>query len=80
MRRSLLNSPYLLYEWLKRKTATNYALWPLELVVWDQATLDRFNTLDNKWNRAIDFWFSQVKEGYIIEFLWSTLILSVRLK
>jgi hypothetical protein len=24
--------------------------------------------LDNKWTWDIDFWFSQVKEGYIIEF------------
>jgi hypothetical protein len=33
--------PCLLYEWMKRKTATNSSLWPLEPVVWDQATLDR---------------------------------------
>jgi hypothetical protein len=24
--------------------------------------------LDNKWTQAIEFWFSRVKEGYIIEF------------
>jgi hypothetical protein len=25
--------------------------------------------LDNKWTKAIDFWFKQVKEGYIVEFV-----------
>jgi hypothetical protein len=25
--------------------------------------------LDNKWKRAIELWFSQVKDGYIIEFV-----------
>jgi len=25
--------------------------------------------LDNKWDRAIDFWFSQVKDDYIIMFI-----------
>jgi hypothetical protein len=30
--------PYLLYEWMKRKTATNTALRPLEPIVWDQST------------------------------------------
>jgi hypothetical protein len=24
--------------------------------------------VDNKWARAIDFWFNWVKEGYIVEF------------
>jgi hypothetical protein len=37
--------PYLLYEWLKRKNATNYTFWPLEPVVWDLTTLDRMRTL-----------------------------------
>jgi hypothetical protein len=41
--------PYLLYEWMKRKTATNSILWPLELVVWDQVTLRRMQELYNKW-------------------------------
>jgi hypothetical protein len=31
--------------------------------------IDRMKALDNKWTRAIDFWFSRVKEGYIIEFV-----------
>jgi len=31
--------------------------------------LDRLRVLENKWTRDIDFWFSQVKEGYIIEFV-----------
>jgi hypothetical protein len=53
--------PCLLYEWMKRKTATNSSLWPLEPVVWDQATLDRLKTLDNKWTQAIDFWFHSSK-------------------
>jgi hypothetical protein len=61
--------PCLLYEWLKRKTTTNSTMWPLEPMVWDQAMLDRLKVLDNKWTRDIDFWFSQVKEGYIIEFV-----------
>jgi hypothetical protein len=38
------------------------------MMVWDQAMVDRMNGLDKKWDRAIDFWFSRVKEGYIIEF------------
>jgi hypothetical protein len=59
----------LLYEWLKRKTTTNTALRPQEPLVWDQTTVDRMKALDNKWARAIDFWFSRVKEGYIIEFV-----------
>jgi len=60
--------PYLLYEWMKIKTATNYALWPLEPMVWDRATFDRLKELENKWTRSINLWFSRVKEGYIIEF------------
>jgi len=58
--------PYLLYEWLKRKTANNLDLWPLEPVVCDQATLDRVKTLENKWTQAIDLWLARVNEGYII--------------
>jgi hypothetical protein len=38
----------LLYEWMKRKIATNSTMSPLELVVWDQAMLDRLKVLDNK--------------------------------
>jgi hypothetical protein len=60
--------PCLLYEWKKRKIATNSIVWPLEPVVWEQATLKRLEALDNKWTQAIDFLFYQVKEGYIIEF------------
>jgi hypothetical protein len=40
--------PCLLYERLKRNTSTNTALRPLELVVWDQSTVDRLKELDNK--------------------------------
>jgi len=54
---------------MKRKTTTNTALRPLESIVWDQAMVDRLKELDKKWTRAIDFWFSRVKEGYIIEFV-----------
>jgi hypothetical protein len=54
---------------MKRKTTTNSTMWPLEPVVWDQAMLDRLKVLENKWTRAIEFWFSRVKEGYIIEFV-----------
>jgi hypothetical protein len=61
--------PCLLYEWLKRKTSTNIDLRTQEPLVWDQITLDRMKALDNKWTRAIDFWFSWVKEDYIIEFV-----------
>jgi hypothetical protein len=46
--------PCLLYEWMKRKVATSSTLWPLEIVVWDQATLERLNNLKNKWTQAID--------------------------
>jgi hypothetical protein len=65
---------------MKRKIATNFALWPLELVVWDQATLDRLKELANKWTRAIDLRFSQVKEGYVIEFVVEYIDILVRLK
>jgi hypothetical protein len=61
--------PCLLHEWIKRKVATNSLVWPLEPVVWDQAKLEELKVLDNKWTQAIDFWFSRVKEGYIIEFI-----------
>jgi hypothetical protein len=61
--------PCLLFEWIKRKTATNSPVWPLEPVVWDQAKLEELKVLDNKWTRAIEFWFSRVKEGYIVEFI-----------
>jgi hypothetical protein len=54
--------PRLLYEGMKRKTTTNSSWWPLELVLWDQATLDRLKALDNKWTQAIDFWFTRLKE------------------
>ena len=54
---------------MKRKTTTNTALRPLESIVWVQAMVDRLKELDKKWTRAIDFWFSRVKEGYIIEFV-----------
>jgi hypothetical protein len=60
--------PCFLYEWMKRKIATNSALWPLDPLVWDQVILYRLKALDNKWNKAIDLLFTQVKEGYIIEF------------
>jgi hypothetical protein len=55
--------PCFLYEWMKRKTTTNSALWPLEPVVWDQDTLDRVKELDNKWTQAIEFWFYSSKGG-----------------
>jgi hypothetical protein len=54
---------------VKRKVAINSVAFPLEPIVWDQATLDSLKVLDNKWTRAIDFWFTRVKEGYIIEFV-----------
>jgi hypothetical protein len=41
----------------------------LQPIVWDQATLDSLKVLNNKWTRAIDFWFARVREGYIIEFV-----------
>jgi hypothetical protein len=61
--------PCLLYEWLKRKTTTNTSLMPLEPIVLDQVTIDRIRELDNKWTQDIEFYFSQVKEWYIIEFV-----------
>jgi len=57
----------LLYEWLKRKNATNTDLRDQEPSFWDWIMIGRLKTLNNKWTRAIDFWFSWVKEGYIIE-------------
>jgi hypothetical protein len=41
---------------------------PLEPIVWDQAKLDILKVLDKRWTQDIDFWFSQVKGGYIVEF------------
>jgi hypothetical protein len=38
-------------------------------LVWDHIILDKLKELDNKWAQAIDFWFSLVKEGYIIDFV-----------
>jgi hypothetical protein len=46
----------------------NSTVLPSKLIVWDQAKIDSLKALDNKWTRAIDFWFAQVKEGYIVEF------------
>jgi hypothetical protein len=39
----------LLYEWMRRKPTISYALWPLEPMVWNQATLDRLKILEIKW-------------------------------
>jgi hypothetical protein len=64
----LIEFPYLLYEWLKRQTATIPALRPLESIVWDQVTVDRMKEMISKWTQAIDSWFARVKECYIIEF------------
>jgi hypothetical protein len=61
--------PCMLHEWLKRKATINSVALPLEPMVWDQAMLDSLKVLDNKWTRAIDFWFARVKESYIIEFI-----------
>jgi hypothetical protein len=30
---------------------------------------DILKEIDNKWTRAIDFWFTRVKERYIIEYV-----------
>jgi hypothetical protein len=43
-------------------------LLPSEPIIWDQAKLDSLTSLYKKWIWAIDFYFSQVKEGYIVEF------------
>jgi hypothetical protein len=61
--------PFLLYERIKRQVVINSILFPLEPILWDQATLDSLKVLDKKWTQYIDFWFSPVKEGYIIEFV-----------
>jgi len=45
----------LLYECSKRQTATNTTLRPLELILLDQATVDKMKVLENKWARDIDF-------------------------
>jgi hypothetical protein len=37
-------------------------------MVWDQNIVDRFRYVDNKWDRAINFCFEWVKEGYIVKF------------
>jgi hypothetical protein len=60
--------PCLLHEWLKRKEKVNPTVLPLESIVWDQSNIDILKEMDYKWMRDIDFWFSRVKEGYIIEF------------
>jgi hypothetical protein len=54
--------PCLLHEWIKRKVAMNLVALSLKTIVWDQDMLDRLKELDNKWTRAIDFWFTRVKE------------------
>jgi hypothetical protein len=41
---------------------------PHKPLFWNQTTIDRLNELDNKCTLEINFWFSQVKEGYIYEF------------
>jgi hypothetical protein len=51
--------PCLLHEWLKRQMEVNSTVLPSEPIVWDQAKLDSLKALDNKWTRAIDFWFSE---------------------
>jgi hypothetical protein len=40
-----------------------------EPLVWDQEAINRLKSLENKWTRAIDLWFKQVKQGYIVEFV-----------
>jgi hypothetical protein len=47
--------PSLLHEWIKRKDTTNYLVWPLELVAWDEANLEELKVLDKKWTQTIDF-------------------------
>ena len=48
---------------------------PSKQVAWGEekivvtTKLDSLMELDNKWTWAIDFWFSRVKEGYIVEFV-----------
>ena len=54
--------PCLLHEWIKRKVVMNLVVLSLKTIVWDQDMLDRLKELDNKWTRAIDFWFARVKE------------------
>ena len=56
-----VESSCLLHEWIKWKDATNSPMWPLDLVVWDQAKFEEMRVLDNKWNCAIEFWFSRLK-------------------
>jgi hypothetical protein len=60
--------PCILHEWLKRQACYQF----------DHATsganslgsnqVDSLKELEKRWTREIDFWFTQVKEGYIIEF------------
>lgn len=43
-----------------------------ELVDRDQEKVLISETLDNIWTGEIDFWFEQIKEGYIVEFVTKT--------
>ena len=36
---------------------------------WDQVKIEELEVLDNKWTWDIKFWFAQVNEGYIVEFI-----------
>jgi hypothetical protein len=66
MKFSLLNFP--IYCMNSRRSILLFTtLRPQEPLVWDKILVDRLKELDNKWTRAIDFWFSRMKEGYIIE-------------
>jgi hypothetical protein len=58
--------PCLSYEWLKGK------LLPILLCgLWNQwfGINPHLKVLNDNWNWAIEFWFSRVKEGYIVEFV-----------
>ena len=33
-----------------------------------EGALNKLRSVDNRWSRAVDFWFKSIKEGYIVEF------------
>jgi hypothetical protein len=60
--------PCMLHEWLKRQIDVNSVVLLVETIVWDQNKLDILKVIYNKCTQAIEFWFTRVKEGHIIEF------------
>jgi len=59
--------PSLLQKLIKRRVEINTICHSHIPVIWDRETLERLKIY--LWTHAINYWFEQVKEGYIVEFV-----------